>query len=93
MGPVGAYELLEGSAWPQTGSGSSGRTPDPHPQELPGAGASVTESGEGREADWDLATHIQILPETQKPPPIVCIVKPGRRASLLYDLMYISAPL
>ena len=70
---MGACESLEGSAWPQTGSGSSNRTLIPQ-QELPGAGADEdspqAESDEGREVDWDKATPIQILPETQMQYPL-----------------------
>lgn len=61
-GPEGACESLEGSAQPQTGSGSSSRN---SLQDLARALSQVSWAAvdEGREADWGIAKAIQILPE------------------------------
>lgn len=48
---------------------------------------------EGREADWDKATPIQILPETQMQHPLSALGNPSQRAPLLGDLRYTTVPL
>lgn len=65
MGPVEDSESLKGSAWSQTGSGSSNINPLQDLLRTLGQVAWAAEIDEEREADWDMAAVIQILPETQ----------------------------